>query len=106
MMTAAVAVRAAILNDSQAALSSAPSSSSEPYQRSENPLQDVTSGESLNENTIKLMMGAYRKKDPSPSATPRAVLLGPFMPAPAAPRLAGAPGCIETAPAAPAATRP
>src|SRR3546814_6993566 len=105
MMTAAVAVRAAILNDSQAALSSASSFSSEPYQRSEKPLQEVTSGESLNENTIRLTMGAYRKKYPSPSATPRPVLLGPFMRPSAAPLLPGAPGCTGTAPAAPAADR-
>ncbi|CFP63986.1 Uncharacterised protein [Bordetella pertussis] len=78
-MVAAVAVRTAILNDSQAARSKALSSSSEPYQRSENPVQDVTTGESLNEKTIRLMMGTYRKKYPRPSTSIRNDLLGPFI---------------------------
>src|SRR5690606_7449986 len=106
MTTAAVAVSVAILNDSQAARSSASSLNSELYQRSEKPLHVVTSGESLNENTIRLMMGAYRKKKPSPSARARPVLFGPFMCAPVARFPAGAPGCTGTAPAAPAAAGP
>ena len=79
MMTAAVAVMTAMRNDSQAARSSALSLNSEWYQRNDRPVQDVTVGDSLNENTIRLMMGTYRKKYPSPSTMPRKVLLGPFI---------------------------
>ena len=82
-MTAAVAVSAAMRNDSQAARSSASSLNSEWYQRIEKPVQDVTAGDSLNEKTIRLTMGTYRKKLPSPSARARSVLLGPFICAPA-----------------------
>src|SRR5690606_41310580 len=98
MMTAAVAVSVAILNDSQAARSSASSLNSELYQRSEKPLHVVTSGESLNENTIRLMMGAYRKKKPSPSDSARPVLFGPVMSASVARLLTGVPACSVTAP--------
>ena len=43
----------------------------------------MTAGDSLNEKTIRLTMGTYRKKYPSPSARARSVLLGPFICAPA-----------------------
>ena len=71
-MTAAVAVSAAMRNDSCRPRSSASSLNSEWYQRIEKPVQDVTAGDSLNEKTIRLTMGTYRKKYPSPSARGRA----------------------------------
>ncbi|CAE6907420.1 hypothetical protein R69749_08477 [Paraburkholderia domus] len=74
--TDAHAVSRPILSDSHAALSSSSSCSSAPYHLSEKPDHTVTSFDSLNEYTTRLMIGIYRNRNPNVSTLLESVLFG------------------------------
>src|ERR1700757_2630184 len=74
--TDAHAVIKPIFSESHAAVSSSSSCTSAPYHFSEKPDQTVTSFDSLNENTTRLMIGIYRNRNPNVSTLLESVLFG------------------------------